>query len=84
MRKTIVAVTLGLLFAQGGVGGAAGGAVTAKKGNKTKAALGGGLGAAGGSLLGDKLGGSTGAAIGAGVGGAAGGALGNHLGKKKH
>ncbi|HGE2019845.1 TPA: glycine zipper domain-containing protein, partial [Pseudomonas aeruginosa] len=64
-----------------GLGGAAGGAMTAKDGRKTEAALGGGLGAAGGSVIGNKLGGSTGATIGAGLGGAAGGAVGNNLGK---
>ena len=53
MRKTFVAVTLGLLFAQGAVAG------------DGTSAIGGGLGGALGNVVGQQIGGSTGAAIGA-------------------
>jgi hypothetical protein len=69
-----------------GVAGAAGSAVAARKGSRTKAAIGGGVGAAGGSVIGNSLGGKTGSTIGAGLGGALGGGVGSNLGKghKRH
>jgi hypothetical protein len=69
-----------------GVAGAAGSAVAARKGSRTKAAIGGGIGAAGGSVIGNSLGGKTGSTIGAGLGGALGGGVGSNLAKghKRH
>jgi hypothetical protein len=69
-----------------GVAGAAGSAVAARKGSRTKAAIGGGVGAAGGSVIGNSLGGKTGSTIGAGLGGALGGGVGSNLSKghKRH
>jgi hypothetical protein len=69
-----------------GVAGAAGSAVAARKGSRTKAAIGGGVGAAGGSVIGNSLGGKTGSTIGAGLGGALGGGVGSNLAKghKRH
>lgn len=70
MRKTLAALTLGLLCAQGAMAG------------DGQTAVGGGLGGVLGNVVGQKLGGSTGAAIGAGVGGAAGSAMAAKKGNK--